>query len=265
MLVAEGVHVRLGRAHVVRGVDLALAPGRIVALVGPNGAGKSTLLRAIAGELALAAGRVRLHGDDVARLKPAALAAWRAVLGQSVAASMPFSAAEIVGLGLAPELRRDDADAWIARGLAAVGLGDAGDRLVTRMSGGEQQRVQAARVLVQLWSRPDAGRARYLLLDEPTAHLDPAHQTLIAHLARQHAAAGGGVLAVLHDLNLAAVIADEIAILSQGRIVARGPPADVLDPSHLAAVYGVDFRVHRAGDMTWVFPDLGCLTCPPPR
>jgi iron complex transport system ATP-binding protein len=256
MLVAEAVHVRLGRAHVVRGVDLVLSPGRIVALIGPNGAGKSTLLRAVAGELVLAAGRVHLHGDDVARLKPAALAARRAVLGQSVAAAMPFTAAEVVGLGLAPELRRGEADAWVARGLAAVGLADAGDRLVTRMSGGEQQRVQAARVLVQLWSRTGDGKARYLLLDEPTAHLDPAHQVLIAHLAREHAATGGGVLAVLHDLNLAAAIADEVVILNKGLVIARGRAEVVMDEPNLQAAYGVGFRISRDDATMCILPKL---------
>jgi iron complex transport system ATP-binding protein len=256
MLIAENVHVRLGSADIVRGVDLALAPGQIVALIGPNGAGKSTLLRAMAGELKLAAGNVRLHGRDVARMRPGALAAWRAVLGQSVAATMPFTAAEVVGLGLPADMRSAAAEAWVARGLTAVGMAAAAHRPVTRMSGGEQQRVQAARVLVQLWSRPADGVAQYLLLDEPTAHLDPAHQTLIAHLAREHAAGRGGVLAVLHDLNLAAAIADEIAILDGGRIVARGPPAVVLDPANLAAVYGVSFHVQSDGETTWVLPDL---------
>jgi iron complex transport system ATP-binding protein len=256
MLIAEDVHVRLAGNHAVRGIDLTLEPGRVVVLVGPNGAGKSTLLRALAGEIKPTAGRIRLHGHDVAELRPGSLAGWRAVLGQAIAATMPFTAAEVVALGLSADTRAAEAEAWIARGLAAVGLADAGDRVVTRMSGGEQQRIQTARVLVQLWSRPVDGLARHLLLDEPTAHLDPAHQTLVARLVRQHASDGGGVLAVLHDLNLAAAIADQVAILREGRILAAGPPAIVLNPPNLRAAYGIDFHVRRDATVQWILPDF---------
>jgi iron complex transport system ATP-binding protein len=98
-------------------------------------------------------------------------------------------------------------------------------------------------VLVQLWAAEDDGRARYLLLDEPTASLDLSHQLLVLKLAREHAAAGGGVLAVLHDLNLAAMIADEIVALDRGRVVARGAPEQVITDRLMADTYGVGIRV----------------------
>jgi iron complex transport system ATP-binding protein len=239
MLEARQVTVKLGGRVVLRDADLAIAPGRIVALIGPNGAGKSTLLRAMAGALRPAGGIVTIDGSDIRGWSPAMLAARRAVLAQSVALTMAFTASEIVRLGVPPVMRNREADALVAQSLAAVDLADAGERPITELSGGEQQRVHAARALAQIAA--NRGAPQYLLLDEPTAHLDPGQQRAILLLARRVAAEGGGVLAVLHDVNVAAAIADEIVVLDGGSIVARGAPA-VLTAELLGSVYGVPFE-----------------------
>jgi iron complex transport system ATP-binding protein len=254
MLAASGVSVRLGGRLTIESVDLELNPGRIVVVIGPNGAGKSTLLRAIAGEHRLAAGRVLVHGRDIATLRPATLAGWRAVLGQTVALTTPFTSAEVVRLGVPPTMRDSDAVALASRGLSMVGLAAKAGVPITNLSGGEQQRVHVARVLVQLWAQPEDGRARYLLLDEPTAHLDLAHQGHLLRLARAHARGGGGVLAVLHDLNLAAAIADEVVVLNAGRIVARGTPSRTLTTDLLRQVYDVEFHVSEREEGLWIMP-----------
>ena len=122
------------------------------------------------------------------------------------------------------------------------------------MSGGEQQRVHLARTLVQLAAAPEDGRARYLLLDEPTSGLDLAHQLLVVEIAREHAASGGGVLAVLHDLNLAALAADRIVALDRGWVVADGAPHDVITDRLLTDTYRVGLRVNATPDRVFVLP-----------
>jgi iron complex transport system ATP-binding protein len=246
MLEARGVSVRLGGREVVTGADLAVAPGRIVALIGANGAGKSTLLKAMAGALKPSRGIVTIDGEDIATWDAAALAARRAVLAQSIALTMAFTAGEIVGLGVPATRRKHEADALVAAALAAVDLAGAAERLITELSGGEQQRVHAARALAQIAAH--SGKPRYLLLDEPTAHLDPGQQSAVLKLARNVAAEGGGVLAVLHDVNVAAAVADEIVVLGRGRVIDRGPPG-VLTPALLAEVYGVPFEISASAMM----------------
>jgi len=246
MYEASGITVRVGSRTLVDRVDLAVAPGQVVALIGPNGAGKSTLLRVMAGERRPTAGQVRLHGEDVAAAKPRALAEMRAVLAQSVSLSFPFTVNEVVGLGVPQRVAPGRSVELTAAALAEVGLAGMGARTATSLSGGEQQRMHLARVLVQLRAAPADGKARYLLLDEPTASLDLAHQLLVLRIARAHAASGGGVLAVLHDLNLAAMVADEIVALDGGRIAARGRPDQVITDRLLKEVYRVDLKVGAA-------------------
>jgi iron complex transport system ATP-binding protein len=254
MYEASAITFAIGAKKLLDGVDLALAPGRVTVLVGPNGAGKSTLLKVIAGELRPSAGTVRLHGRDVGSFRPAELARLRSVLPQSVTLAFPFSVDEVVRLGLPSSVPRGRADALVARALESVGLLDEARRACPSLSGGEEQRVHLARVLVQLWAAPGDDRPGYLLLDEPTASLDLAHQLLVMRLARAHADAGGGVLAVMHDLNLAAMLADEILALDRGRVAACGAPASVITDRLMAEVYGVDLRVGAAPPGVFVLP-----------
>ena len=255
MYEAHNVSVRLSGRLIVADADLAIPPGHVVVMIGPNGAGKSTLLRAIAGERRPSAGSVKIHGEDVTRMAAATLAGWRAVLGQSVMLAAPFSVDEVVQLGVPRLMRASEADAIVARALAAVGLAEAAGRPITSLSGGEQQRAHAARALVQIWSQPNDGHARYLLLDEPTAHLDPAHQHLVARLARAEAQRGSGVLAVLHDLDLAAAVADTVVVLHHGRIIASGAPETVMTRALLREVYGIDFHITHEGGRMRITPE----------
>ena len=239
MLEARHLTVAVGRHRLLDRVSLTLAPGELVAVLGPNGAGKSTLLGCLAGARALTAGRVTLDGHPLARLDAGALARRRAVLAQNTVVTLPVHAEEVVALGRVPHA--DDATATRRVVAAALDAADASPfiaRSVATLSGGEQQRVHLARALAQIW--PDDGTApRYLLLDEPTASLDLAHQAQVMATARALADAGHGVLAILHDLNLAAAAADRLVLLDGGRLAASGPPTAVLTGERIAAVFGL--------------------------
>lgn len=250
---AENVSVRLGGRLVVEGANLAILPGRVTALIGPNGAGKSSLMAALAGDMPCETGRATLDGIELSRMKPADLARRRAVLAQSTELAFPFTVAEVVRFGLPQGLLRGEGDAVVAEALAAVDMEGAGPRSCSALSGGERQRVHFARVLAQLAAAPD-GRPRYLLLDEPTASLDLAHQLATLELAREHARTGGGALAVLHDVNLAAMAADEIVAMKAGQIVARGTPVEVLTDETVRLVYEVEAAVGVAPPGPFLLP-----------
>lgn len=252
-LVADTVTVRLGGREVVSGASVEVRPGRVVVLIGPNGAGKSSLLGALSGELAPAAGRVTLDGEMLSAFRPAELARRRAVLAQTTELAFAFTVDEVARLGLPPGLPRAEVDTVVSEALAAVDMATKGSRVCSELSGGERQRAHLARVLGQLNAAPD-GRPRYLMLDEPTAGLDLSHQLATLTLARRHAEAGGGVLAVLHDVNLAAMAADEIVALKAGRVVARGAPADVLTDAVMREVYDVEARIGVAPPGPFLLP-----------
>ncbi len=236
LLVADDLHVRLGRADVLRGVTLALGPGW-TALVGPNGAGKSTLLRALAGLQPLAGGRVRLHGRALHALLPANRARQLAWLAQQGDVTGELTVRETVELGRIARLGLLGTpgpadDAAVAHAMALTECSAWAGRRLHELSGGERQRVLLARVL--------ATEAPLLLLDEPTTHLDAPHQRALARLFRRlahDATAPRAVLTVLHDLPIA-LRADRLLVLDAGRLQADGPPGDPAVQAALVQVFG---------------------------
>lgn len=266
MLMTSNLCVTHGATSILRGLSLTIKPGTLTALLGRNGAGKSTLLKALAGDFqangstraARHSGVTTLNGEALNTIAPRRLALLRAVLPQSSQLAFPFSVEEIVLLGRYPHLRggvpsRHDRGV-VADALALAGANALVGREITTLSGGELARVQFARVLAQLW--PDAGNAndsanatpRYLLLDEPTAALDLAHQhrllTTVRDLTREW---NIGALAIVHDPNLAARHADVIALLGDGVVIAQGAPCEVMRPDLIEQCYGFSVRMLDAG------------------
>jgi iron complex transport system ATP-binding protein len=248
MLECESLHVRAGWRRLLVDVSLQVAPGRFVAVLGENGAGKTTLLRALAGERLTpalrATGAVRLNGRPIELYKARDRARVRAVLPQQTQYAFAFTALEVAALGrfaFSGDIQTDRAIAHEALSLADAAHLE--DREVPTLSGGERARVQLACVLAQLWER-EWPQPRYLLLDEPTAALDLAHQHYILACVRDFAAQRRiGVLAILHDLNLAAQYADRVFVLRDGRLLAQGCPAEVLTPELIASGFAVAARV----------------------
>jgi iron complex transport system ATP-binding protein len=226
-----------GERRVLDGADLAIGRGEMVALLGRNGSGKTTLLRVVAGTVPPAGGEVRLFGRPASSWSRAEIARRVAVLPQSTELPEGFRVGEVVALGRIPHARRlfaseaHDHDA-IAAALRDVDADDIAARPVSELSGGERQRVLVAMALAQ--------EPELLLLDEPTVHLDLAHQlALLRVLDRLRRARGLTVLAVLHDLNLAAAFADRAVLLDHGRVIPAGTSDRSIDPDLVRGAFGV--------------------------
>ena len=235
MLAIEDLRVALGGREVVRGVSAQLEGGALIGVLGPNGAGKSTLVRALLG-LTPYDGRVTIDGASVADLPRAEVARRMAYLPQGQALHWPLSVERLVALGRLPHLgplsRLQGPDrAAVAQAMALAEVEPLASRIATELSGGERARVLLARAL--------AVEAPVLVADEPLASLDPEHQLHGMELLQAQARGGVLVLAVLHDLALAARFCDRLLVLHEGRLVADGPPAAVLTPELLATVYRV--------------------------
>jgi iron complex transport system ATP-binding protein len=243
---ADSVTVRLRGHTVLREVSACALPGRLTVVLGPNGAGKTTLLRVLSGEHVPQAGAVRMNGLPLAQWSREARARVRAVMPHQTATVFAFSAEEVVLLGRLPHTRTVPSRHDRALAVAALRAADAlhlRDRPLPELSAGERQRVALARALAQIWEPQPALGARYLLLDEPTSNLDLAHQhALLRHvcaLARE----GVGVLAVMHDLNLAAQYADDLLLLCDGAVLSAGAPEQVLTAHTVGRAYCVPVTV----------------------
>ncbi len=231
----RGVTVRRGGRSILSDVSVAVRPGELLALVGPNGAGKSTLLGVLAGDLVADAGEVFVSEEPIRGMKASSLALLRSVLPQRVTVEFGFTAREIVDMGRAPHRRSQDDAAIVNAAMSATDTSAFAARIFRSLSGGEQTRVVLARVLAQ--------QTPIVLLDEPTAALDLRHQESVMVIARRLAHAGHTVVAVLHDLNLAAAYADRIAVLADGILCAEGSPQTVLTADLIEATYGTPVHV----------------------
>lgn len=229
LIEAKNISVEIHSRRILEDVSLQLKCGEILAVLGPNGAGKSTLRKILCGDLEPSGGEVSMNGKSLAGWSLPERAKIRAVLPQDSSLNFPFTVLEVVLMGRAPHLSgaESEKDYEIARAaLRAVEELDLEDRIYPTLSGGERQRVQLARVLAQIWEA-DGDEPRYLLLDEPTANLDLAHQHGALKIARRFALENAAVLVILHDLNLAAQYADRIMLMKAGKIVAEGKPKEI--------------------------------------
>ena len=243
MLKVESVSYQVQNRKLINGVTLSVRRGELLAVVGANCAGKSTLLSLINGENKIAEGKILLDNRPISDYKPEQLALMRATLNQYNVVNMPFTAKEIVMMGRYPHFSgspRQSDHLAVEQAMLISGTDQFCDRSFLQLSGGEQQRVQLARVLAQLWDCPGS----LLLLDEPVSGLDLLYQQQTLAIAKALVKKGFMVIAVLHDLNLAAQYADRILMMKDGRRWKDGTPAEVLNTRDIYSVFGIETEVH---------------------
>jgi iron complex transport system ATP-binding protein len=257
MLTAQNIDVMIGKSAILKGVNFQAHASELTAIVGPNGSGKTTFLKAMTGDLPYT-GQVILDGENVKNISAPTLAARRAVLPQNAILTFPFTVLEVVRLGLMAGLETDDRTLPL-RALAHVGLDSYEGRFYHELSGGEQQRCQLARVLVQVWQPIRGDTTSWLFLDEPVSALDIGHQLEVMTIARRFAEKGGGVIAVMHDLNLTSMFANSVLLMNAGQSVTQGSPAAVLTNENLSRAYRCSVKVNVAPvkiDTPFILPQM---------
>lgn len=243
-LVADKITLSRETRQILDWVSLAVTPGKLVAVIGPNGAGKSTLLSVLSGLWPAGSGQVMLNGRPISDYRPSERARRCAVMRQDNARPSGMTVLEAVELGRLAYGADEDVRSLAWEMLGQMDLADLAGRDCSRLSGGEWQRVAFARTVAQI---SGGETAAVLLLDEPVSSLDPSHQHQLLGEARRLARAGHGVLAILHDLNLTAHYADEVALMADGRIHSSGPASEIMQPAVLSQIYGCRITEIREG------------------
>lgn len=247
----KGISADLGRRAVLTGLSATLRPGTLTGIIGPNGAGKSTLVRAMLGLVPTLRGSIEIDGRDLKTLSPRDLARAVAYLPQGQTLHWPLSVERLVALGRLPHLgpmsrvSREDREA-VLEAMARADVAHLASRIATELSGGERARVMLARAL--------AVGAQGLVVDEPLASLDPGHQIDVMELLEREARGGALVVAVLHDLTMAARYCDRLLLVERGMLVAEGTPTQVLTAERLRTVYGVTGHIDIGGAAPMVVP-----------
>ena len=242
MIEVKNIHYAVGNAKLIDNVSFNVQPGQMLAVIGANGAGKSTLLKLLCKEIPLAQGEIYIHKQPIGTYKLDNLAKFRAVLAQSNTLSISFKVHELVMMGRYPHFDSvpTQTDIRIVNAvMEETGISEFADRDYNTLSGGEQQRVQLARVIAQIHDQPQG----LLFLDEPTNGLDLRYQQQILVLARDLANRGYCVISILHDINFASRFADNVLILKKGRRIAFGTPREVITCENIHKAFNIHVRL----------------------
>ena len=231
-LSARNISFAIKGRHILHDMDLEVQGGKTTVLLGPNGAGKSTLMKILSGYLKATGGEVMIAGCDPAKISLKARARMLGVLTQRSSLEFPFTAREVIAMGRMPFGVSEGFDEVTQELLGMFGV--AADQSYLTMSGGEQQLVQLCRVFAQVWGR---GSEAFLLLDEPMTALDLRYQSKIVSILKKFSSQGLGQLVVMHDINLAAELADEIVLMSSGKVIAKGSAAEALKVDNLERTF----------------------------
>jgi len=242
MLTVTALHFKIDHHTLIRDISFQIRSGELLAILGANGAGKSTLMRVLSGEMKASSGEIHFFQKNIHDYTSKELAKRRSILQQANQVNLGFSVREILLMGRYPHFqqhpRRVDLQI-VEEAMDICGINHLEERIYPSLSGGEQQRVQYARVLCQLWDQPES----LLLMDEPVAALDPQYQQQTMAIAKAFSKRGFMVIAVLHEINLAAQYADRILMLKNGRKWLEGTPTEVLTPGHIYSIFNTQMEV----------------------
>jgi iron complex transport system ATP-binding protein len=244
MIKVNNVSYSVGRKEILSNVSFEARPGEIMAIIGANGAGKSTLLKLLCNEMLPSAGHIRFDDKELDDYHLKELARKRSVLTQHNTISLSFTVKELVLMGRYPHFDGQPTEhdiQMVIEAMQSTGITLLAGRTYETLSGGEQQRVQLARVIAQIQDVPNG----WLLLDEPTNGLDLLHQQQLLMQARDMADRGYGVICILHDINLAAAYADQILILKQGKMQALGSPDEVINAENIHDAFGIRVQLMK--------------------
>jgi len=250
MLDLQDINFTIDRAEILSGISASFMPGEMSVVIGPNGSGKSTLLKIASGEMAPAAGKVFYGDTQITKANGYEAATYRGVLTQHSELNFPLSVWEVIMMGRYPHFKNKPTahDHEVVKAvMTQFHLHPFRERSYLTLSGGERQRVHFARVLAQLWHKNSEG-FRYLLLDEPVSFLDLNYQHGFLKTAKEISRSGDVVMAVLHDINLAALYADKIFVLKEGRLIASGTPAEIITPDLIYDLYQLRCQVQVTED-----------------
>lgn len=242
-LILRDVSAGYGGRPILDGASAVFASGCVTGIVGPNGAGKTTLLRAALGLIEIQSGVIEILGRNLKHFSREALARTIAYLPQEGAVQWPMLAERVVALGRIPHGPRDNGVAAVENAMERADAKHFASRRMNELSAGERARVLLARCL--------ATQAPILLVDEPAAHLDPAHQLRLMELLRTEASRRAAVVITLHDLTLASRFCDEVVVLRSGGVAAQGTPAEALSDAALSDVFGIRARREEGAVIAW--------------
>ena len=257
MLIARNISYSIGNKSILRDVDLTLEPGEFKAIVGPNGAGKSSLLKIITGENKSYKGKVHYHGKMLNAFKINEISKVRAVLPQESQVNFPFTVSEIVEMGRSTfRDKKSQLDKIVKAVMQNTNITHLRDRSYHSLSGGEKQKVQLTRVMAQMWG--SSNLSRFIFLDEPTASLDMAQQHQMMGLAKKLSKNNIGVLAVIHDLNLAIQYADNIVFMRQGEVICQGKVKDIMRKENIETTFSHEVTVtfDQVNKVPYVIPKI---------
>ncbi|WP_020532629.1 heme ABC transporter ATP-binding protein [Flexithrix dorotheae] len=256
MIIAKDISKKIGKSVILKDCNLRVKPGCFTAVVGPNGAGKSSLMKILSGEIASYSGSIRINGKNIHHYKSKELSALRAVLPQHTIVNFPFTVEQVIEIGrYAHQTTTATNQKIIEEVLRLTGLTDFKNRLYQTLSGGEKQRVQMARVMTQI--HDFSPEPKYLFLDEPTSSLDLAQQQSLLGLAKSLTQKNVGVLAILHDLNLATQFADEMLFLKKGETIAVGKAEVVIKQDIIEETFNHPVRIINDNGQKIIIPDSG--------
>lgn len=243
MLTTEHLNITLQEKSILKRISLSIEPGTIISILGPNGAGKSTLMKSLSGDIPAGLSQVQLEGRYLNDYSASDLSNLRSVMPQSVQLDFPFLVSEVIEMSLIKSLQQHDKADYVERALSMFDVAHLKDRNYLTLSGGEQQRVQLARVVGQITRKKDDIN-RYLFLDECTSSLDLAHQHQVFEVVNKVVKSQNiSAIIVLHDLNLAAQYSDKLVLMKQGEIINQGSVDEVLQEDSISKVYGYPVKI----------------------